>query len=149
MIIEIITSRIWKHPQIMSVILRNVPTLDLMVIILNSVVYYTTDDVGDIMSFATIKKFGSLYELGTVYTAPQYRGRGHSSQIINYITNHVTPVVLLCHPKLKSFYESVGFRKCDKCDTITNTRRKAFNLLLAPFAGYKIISMINSTSQSY
>lgn len=67
------TSRIRKHPRLIWTILGHAPTLDPLVVIRNDIVLYIVSDDGSVASFVAIKKYGKVYELGTVYTYPNHR----------------------------------------------------------------------------
>lgn len=135
-------SWVLRHPKIIWTILKHVPTLDPLVILLNSKVLITRSSDGAIAAFVAIKKFNDGYELGTVYTYKQFRNQGHASDLIRQATEMYQPIGLLCKRELVSYYERFGFRECVECDNTIVKRRKLFNRFLKPIFGYPIVSMM-------
>ena len=139
---KIIVSRVWRHPRVMWTILYHTPVLDPLVILCNSIVCLSTDN--EVMSFVAVKKYGRSYELGTVYTYPKYRGKGHASSLIKYAVQRYQPIGLLCKKAMISFYEKLGF--CEDSNTlwVLAWRRRLFNIFLQPFRWYPLVSMVYS-----
>ena len=137
---KIHTSRTWRQPIIALEILRNTPTLDPLAVLFNSKVLFIKK--GDkIVSFVAVKKYFKTYEIGTVYTNPESRGKGYASFLINHILKKQNQVFLLCKKQMIPFYEKLGFYECLKSDTIINIRRMLFNYFIAPLRGHTIVSM--------
>lgn len=135
-------SRVLRHPKIIWTIIKNIPTLDPLVILLNSKILITQSPDGGIAAFVAIKKFKDGYELGTVYTYKQYRGQGYASNLIQQAVQTYQPIGLLCKRGLLSYYEKFGFRECVECDNTIGKRRKLFNRFLKPIFGYSLVSMM-------
>ena len=56
-------------------------------------------------------------ELGSIGTAPEYRGRGLAHQIIARLLADETGVLyLMCHAPMGRLYEAFGFRTLDQAD---------------------------------
>jgi predicted GNAT family acetyltransferase len=69
-----------------------VPVLDFFVVLRNSVLVLCVSDVGEVLSFVSVKKHGSSYELGTVYTYPQHRSKGYASELIAHVLQRYQPI---------------------------------------------------------
>lgn len=134
-------SCIRKHPGIMWTILLHIPTLDPFTILTNSRVLLLKDDK-DLVSFIAIKNYWSNYELWTVYTYPSWRKKWYAKTLITEAIQRYQPIGLLCKDNMIHFYEKYGFVVEDDCFTALKIRRKLFNILLAPFLRYTIVSMI-------
>jgi GNAT superfamily N-acetyltransferase len=137
---HILKTTVWSEPSIIPTIIKNTPTLDPLVILMNSVVYVIKND-NRIIGFASIKKFNNTTELGTVFVYPEFRGHGYAETLIKEITNNIDSCFLLCHPHLIPFYEKCNFRTTEKSPAIIRLRQKLFHLFLAPMFGYKICVM--------
>jgi len=135
------TSTVLQHWTVVKTILKHIPTLDPLAIVLNADLYYTEKDK-NVVSFITLKRFGSIRELGTVFTDYLYREKGYASYLIqSMLAKQTDPVYVLCEEKLKPFYEKNGFSEYTRCHWIVRTRRKLFNIFLKPLTGYKIVSL--------
>ena len=141
---KIISSRVLGYPQVIWAIIKNIPTLDPLVIIFNSKMLCFLSKEGKVISFVAIKKYPKFYELGTVYTFPSWRNKGYASLLIRYAIKLYRPIGLLCKRKMVSYYKKFGFKESAKCGAMINLRRKLFNFFLRPFLGYSIISMIHT-----
>lgn len=135
-------SRVLRHPKIIWTILTHIPTLDPLVIVLNSKIILAKSADGKIAAFVAIKKFNDGYELGTVYTYPKYRNQGLASNLIQQALSTYQPIGLLCKRELVSYYEKFGFRECAECGNTISKRRKLFNTFLKPLFGYPIVLMM-------
>jgi len=119
------SSRLWLHPNIIWTIIKKTPTLDPLVILLNTEVYYI-ENKKEIASFATIKKWKDSTEIGTIYTYPKYRNKGLAGLIIKSIKKEYSPIWLLCKKELVSYYKKQGFKTIKKA----NNKGKEFSIKL-------------------
>ena len=133
-------SKIWDDRNVIKTIFKNIPTLDPLSVLFNSDLYSISENNRKV-SFATLKKMGSAYELGTVFTDRDFRGKGYASLLVQDIIKQNPKIFVLCEPSLKSFYKRQGFNECIKCHSIVDVRRRLFNFFLTPFVGYKISSL--------
>ena len=136
----IIESRVLKHPQIIITILKNFPTLDPLVILLNSRVYYI-ENYKEIIAFLTVKKWKNITELGTVYTAPTFRKKGFAKKLIRYVSKKYSSMYLLCKKEIVPFYKKCGFSVTRSNKNTIEKRRELFNKCLSPIFRYPLVSM--------
>lgn len=139
---NIVTSRILKHPKIILTILKNFPTLDPLIILINSPIYILFID-NQIVGFVSIKRWGKITELGTLYIYPKFRGKGYIKYLYNYIVKEHNQVYLLCKPNLVFLYLKYGFFVDNNPIGVIWLRKILFDLCIKPFVGYKIIVMKN------
>jgi GNAT superfamily N-acetyltransferase len=137
---RIYKTTLWSEPSIIPTIIKHTPTLDPLVVIMNSDVYIAKEN-NTTIGFVSIKKFKHTIELGTVFVHPEFRGRGYAETLIKESTNTIDSCFLLCHPDLIPFYEKCNFRTTEKSPTIIRLRQKLFNFFLAPIFGYRICVM--------
>lgn len=126
---KLLKTTVWSEPSIIPTIIKNTPTLDPLVILMNSVVYVIKNH-NRIVGFASIKKFKNTIELGTVFVYPEFRGH-----------RYIDSCFLLCHPNLVPLYEKCNFRTTEQSPAVIRLRQKFFNFFLAPMFGYKICVM--------
>ncbi len=122
-------TNVWKNLQVVKTILKESPVLDPLVIIYNSDLYLIKKGK-EIASFLTLKKYFSIYELGTVYTYQEFRKKGFSKKLINSILLKHPEIYLICRPDKKKFYEKLGFRYAKNSPLIFLLRIKLWNALI-------------------
>lgn len=137
---KIITSTIIHQPKIIWTILKNVPTLDPLVIIKNSKVFVGYEGK-DIVGFLSIKQFADTTELGTLYVYPEFRRRGYAEQIFLEARKEYSEIYLLCTPKMSEIYNRYGFSVVDYPTGVMKLRKKLFDMFIAPIVGYRIVVM--------
>ncbi len=137
---KVTLSKTCAHPQVVKIILRNTPTLDPLAILLNSDLYIL-EEGSTIVAFSTLKKMGTAYELGTVYTHEDHRGRGYASLLIRRILEREDSIHVLCRESLSGFYTRLGFRERKDVHSMVQLRKYLFNLLLRPICGYSVCSL--------
>ncbi len=140
---KIITSTILHQPKIIWTILKNIPTLYPLVIIKNSKVFVGYEGK-DIVGFLSIKQFGDITELGTLYVYPEFRRRGYAEQLYQEARKEYSEIYLLCTPKMSEVYNRYGFSNVDYPTGMIKFRKRLFDIFIAPFVGYRIVVMNNS-----
>ena len=138
----IIKSQIWKHLDIISIILKNIPTLDPFVIFSNIPVYILYKD-NSMVGFVCIKKWDHIIELRALYVFPKNRGNGYAKLLCVQVTQEFPGVYLLCRPDLIPLYSQCGFSIVSNPIGVMKTRQRLNTWFIAPFTGYKIIVMKN------
>ena len=125
----------------MKTIIKN-PSLDPLVILFNSDLYYIKQK-DKIISFLTIKRyFNKYYEMGTLYTAPEYRNRGYANKLMKEVIPKYKDIVVICHgEKIISLNKKHGLKKTNKAGFVFDIKRNFFNFLFAPLLGYKKVTM--------
>lgn len=137
---KIITSTILHQPKIIWTILKNIPTLDPLVIIKNAKVFVGYEGK-DIVGFLSIKQFGDITELGTLYVYPEFRRRGYAEQLYQEARKEYSEIYLLCTPKMSEVYNRYDFSVIDEPTGTLRFRKKLFDMFIAPFVGYRIVVM--------
>lgn len=137
---HILKTTVWSEPSIIPTIIKHTPTLDPLVVIMNSNVFIAKKHAA-IIGFASIKKFNNTTELGTVFVYPKFRKKGYAEKLIMEAMRKLDTCYLLCHPNLQSFYNKFNFQTTTNAPSIILRRAKLFNLFLAPIFGYKICVM--------
>lgn len=135
-------SRVLKHPKVIWTILKNTPTLDPLVILLNSKLYYV-EIRNKIASFLTIKEWKDSTEIGTVYTYPEFRSKGLAGKLIEHVKKKYKKVGLICKENLIPFYKKYGLKKSSSTKNKIERRKELFNKTLAKIFGYKLVAMRN------
>jgi len=133
-------TNVWGNPSIIFTILKNIPTLDPLVMLMNSPLFIMKEK-NTIIGFVCIKKFNTIYELGTVFVYPKFRKKGYAEKLIKTATQTLDTCYLLCHPNLQLFYTKFNFHTVTNAPKTILHRAKLFNLFLAPIFGYKICVM--------
>ncbi|MGV8142074.1 MAG: GNAT family N-acetyltransferase [Candidatus Pacearchaeota archaeon] len=136
------SSRVLLHPKVVWTILKNTPTLDPLVIILNSKLYYIEKNE-KIASFLTIKEWKDSTEIGTVYTNPEFRNKGLAKKLISNIVKKYKKVGLICKNELIPFYEKQGLKKSNLVTNKIEKRKDLFNKTLSKILRYKLYVMKN------
>lgn len=139
--IQVKRSKVLRHPKLILTILHHTPTLDPLAIVLNSDLFYVEGFNGEVAAFVTLKKFGPMNELGTVFTYPAHRGNGLSTALLNVVLPQFNEVYLLCKPDLEGFYGKLGFEICHTGHRNIIPRRNLFNRWLGLLFGYKLLAM--------
>ncbi len=138
------SSRLWIHPSIIWTIIKNTPTLDPLVILLNSKLYYIENKENHkIVSFATVKKWSDCIEIGTVYTNPQHRGKRLAGKIISKIKKDYGTIWLLCKKELIKYYKKQSFKVINKAENSIGKRQRLFNDTLGKILKYQLVVMMN------
>ena len=133
---KIIKSKLWKQPDIVKTIFKNVPPLDPTVLFFNPNVYFIRKK-NKIVSFLTVKNHKNFYEIKTLCTIKNHRNKGYSSKLLS--TNFKnSELVLQCDKKLESYYKKFGFNETKK---IFGIKTSLFNIFLRSLLGYKLITM--------
>lgn len=135
-------SRVILKPRVILTILKNTPTLDPLVILLNSKLYYV-ERGNKIASFLTIKEWKDSTEIGTVYTYPEFRGKGLAGKLISNIIKKYKKVGLICKENLIPFYKKYGLKKSNSKSNKIEKRKELFNKTLAKIFRYKLVVMKN------
>ncbi len=135
-------SRVLKNPKVIWTILKNTPTLDPLVILLNSKLYYL-ENSEKIASFLTIKKWKDSIEIGTIYTYPEFRNKGLAGKLIRNVIKKYKKVGLICKENLVDYYKKQGLKKSNSTKNRIEKRKELFNKLLARILGYKLVVMRN------
>ncbi len=89
---HIVSSHVLCYPSVVWTIISHVPVLDFFVVLRNSILVLCLSATGEVLSFVSVKKHGSSYELGTVYTYPQHRSKGYASELIAYVLQRYQPI---------------------------------------------------------
>lgn len=139
---NIIKSTVLRYPKIMWTIIKNTPTLDPLVILKNAKIYIGYDQ-GNMIGFLSIKQFGSITELGTLYVFPEFRRRGYAEQLSDQAKRDYPELYLLCTPGMSEIYGKYGFIVVDHPVGIMKLRKKLFDMFIAPIVGYRIVVMKN------
>ena len=76
-------------------------------------VIYIRDENGDIRSGCMMSHFGDISYISAVFTAPEHRGRGLASAVIEEAVNirGAGDLFLCCEEDMKSYYEKLGFER--------------------------------------
>lgn len=135
-----ITSTIFHFPKIIGTIIKNTPTLDPLVIVLNAEVFVGMQN-NQIIGFVSIKKFGTTIEMGTLFIYPEFRKQGHAEQLLKEVLTTYPNMSLLCKPDLVDFYSRFGFSTVDQPTGVIKLRKKLFDFFIAPFTRYRIVVM--------
>ncbi len=135
-------SRVLKYPKVIWTILKNAPTLDPLVILLNSKLYYL-ENKGNIESFLTIKEWKDSTEIGTVYTYPEFRNKGLARKLIKSVIKKYKNVGLICKENLIPFYKKQGLKKSSSTNNKIEKRKELFNKTLGKIFKYKLVVMKN------
>ncbi len=135
-------SRVLLNPSIVWTIIKNTPTLDPLVIPLNSKLYYIKIN-NKFASFLTIKKWKDSTEIGTVYTYPEFRHKGLAKKLIKYVIKKHKNVGLICKKNLVEYYKKTGLRISNSTKNRIEKRKDLFNKLLAKIVGYELVVMKN------
>ena len=136
-------AKVWNKFKIVSVILKETPTLDPLVLVWNSDFHYI-EYKNEIVSFLTIKRYGPYYELGTVYTFPKFRNKGFMKKLVKFVLSRKRKIFyLICYEDKKRFYQVFGFRQVQNSPWIFRYRAKLRNYFLKPFSRKKLIVMKN------
>mgnify|MGYP000892017412 CR=1 FL=1 len=139
---NIIKSTVLRYPKIMWTIIKNTPTLDLLVIFKNAKIYIGYDQ-GNMIGFLSIKQFGSITELGTLYVFPEFRRHGYAEQLSDQAKKDYSELYLLCTPDMSEMYVKYGFIVVDYPTGVMKLRKKLFDMFIAPIVGYRIMVMKN------
>lgn len=123
-------SLLWKEPRVVLVLVRNLFVLDPTVLLGNPVVYFLEYNQ-KIVSFVAIKRYRSVHELKSVYTFPHYRGKHHMSALIKHVTNKYPALVLICKPRLESFYTQFGFKRINSAPAFLRFERRFANFFIS------------------
>lgn len=140
--VTIIKSQICRHPRIIWTILKNIPTLDPLVIFMNPSIYILYDS-NLIAGFIAIKNWGNLIERGTLYVYPPHRGKGYGQQLCAEVMKEYRDVYLLCKPERVPIYLRNGFSVVSNPTGVMKMRQQLNTWFIAPFTGYKIVVMKN------
>lgn len=124
----------------MWTILKNTPTLDPLVILKNTKVYIGYDKE-HMVGFLSIKQFGNMIEMGTLYVYPEFRGNGYAEWLVEQAKKDYLELYLLCSPSMFKMYTNYGFVSVDQPSGIMKLRKKLFDLCIAPLVGYHILVM--------
>ncbi len=135
-------SRVLLNPSIAWTIIKNTPSLDPLVILLNSKIYCLKNR-GKIVSFLTIKKWKDSVEIGTVYTYPEFRNKGLAKKLIKYAIKKHKKVGLICKKNLVQYYKKAGFKISNSTKNRIEKRKELFNRTLSKIFGYKLAVMRN------
>ena len=138
--LSIYKSRILRHPKIIWTILKNVPTLDPLVIFMNAPVYMMFRNE-TLVSFVSIKHWGNQTEFGTLYTFPDERGKGYAKDLCIEVMKDYGLLYLLCKPDMVELYSENGFSIDQAPSGIMGMRKRLFDIFIAPFVGYTIVVM--------
>jgi GNAT superfamily N-acetyltransferase len=136
-------SCLWGEPQIIGAIVRNLFILDPTVLLGNPVVYYL-EQRGTLVSFIAIKRRLSVYELKSVYTFPQYRGKNYMSFLMRLVIKKYPNLILICKTGLKTFYERFRFRKTQSGPAFLRFEQCLANFFI-PFKKARLILMKRTT----
>jgi len=134
---KIIKSKLWKQPDIVKTIFKNVPPLDPVVLFFNPNVYFIRKK-NKIVSFLTVKNHKNFYEIKTLCTIKNHRNKGYASNFFLSSSFRNSELVLQCDKKLESYYKKFGFNETKK---IFGIKTSLFNIFLRPLLGYKLITM--------
>lgn len=137
---NIIKSTVLRYPKIMWTIIKNTPTLDPLVIFKNAKIYIGYDQ-GNMIGFLSIKQFGSITELGTLYVFPEFRRRGYAEQLSDQVKRDYPELYLLCTPGMSEIYSKYGFIVVDHPVGVMKLRKKLFDIFIAPMVMYRIVVM--------
>ncbi len=135
-------SRVLLNPSIVWTILKNSPTLDPLVIPLNSKLYYI-EFKKRIVSFLTIKEWKDSTEIGTIYTYPEFRNKGLAKKLIKYAIKKHKKIGLICKKNIIEYYKKTGLRISNSTKNRIEKRKALFNKFLAKIVGYELIVMKN------
>ncbi len=135
-------SRVLSKPSVIWTIIKNTPTLDPLVILLNSKVFYIEKNK-EIVSFAAIKKWKDCIEIGTIYTTPKYRGKSYAREIIEKIRKEYRIIWLICKKEMIKYYKKQGFKIINHAQNKVGKRQRLFNKTLGKILRYKLVVMKN------
>jgi len=136
------STKLWKHPQIVLTILSKISELDPTVIFGNPQVYILKNK-NKIVSFAAIKQRLGYQELKAVYTYPTFRGRRYMPKLINHISKRHKHLYLICKNSLEEFYKGLKFKKTKERPIALILRCVLHNSTIKPFSKKELIVMKN------
>lgn len=136
-------SHLWSEPRIIVALVRNLFVLDPTVLLGNPIMYYL-EHKGKLVSFVAIKSYRSAYELNSVYTFPGYRGNNYMSTLMKYAVKQHPTLVLICMPRLQSFYEQFGFKKTQSGPAFLRFEQRFANFFI-PIKRARLIMMKRTT----
>ncbi|HLF53751.1 MAG TPA: GNAT family N-acetyltransferase [Candidatus Nanoarchaeia archaeon] len=123
---KIICSELWREPYIVASILTNCLTLDPTVFIGNPKIYLLLKD-GKVASFLALKSYKKGWEIKSVYTFQNYRGKKHMTRLIQFVLKKYHSPYLICKKSLLPFYSKFGFKESANAPYFLKIEKFIFN----------------------
>lgn len=138
---NILLTRLWQEPAVVRNIVLHPHLQDVDSVLTNDLLYTLRVD-GGIAAYAVVRRGKRVDRLKSVFTFPEYRGRGMATSLLKAVLDEAhQPLLLTCKEHMVRFYARLGFLPSSSVPWFVRLRLLFCNNLLATLYPHRWFAM--------